>query len=619
MVDHGWTEEEFASRLDWGLWRRILGHVRPYRRTAAALALVSTGIAAIEALYTLLTRAVVDGVASGATESRLATYGAAYAALTLGLAGGVRLFVPLAGRIATGVGHDIRRAGFDRLQELSFSYYDRRPVGWLMARLTSDCDRLARLIGWGALESIWAVAMIAGIVAVMAYLNARLALAVLAVIPVMVGVSAAFQRRILRASRLVRKANSLITGAYNEGILGARTTKTLVREDRNLAEFQGRTCEMYGASVRSAVLASLYFPIVLALGSVGSGVALALGGRDVRAGTMSIGTLIAFVMYAAHFIWPILELARVFTDLQAAQAAAERVQGLLDTEPEIRDAPAVREAEAARRAGRPPGQGAGARGDPIETVEFRDVAFAYREGRPVLEGFDLAVRAGQTVALVGPTGGGKTTVVSLLCRFYEPTRGQVLLNGVDYRERSLAWLQSQLGVVLQTPHLFTGTIRDNLRYGRLDAADAEVEAAARLVGAHDFIAALEKGYASPVGPGGANLSTGQRQLVALARAVLADPRLFVMDEATSSVDTQTEHAIQEGIRTVLAGRIAFVIAHRLSTIRSADVIVVIEKGRIVEQGGHRDLLARRGKYYELYVSQFTREKEDELLGPAAKA
>src|SRR4051794_39391685 len=300
--------------------------------------------------------------------------------------------------------------------------------------------------------------------------------------------------------------------------------------------------------------------------------------------------------------------------IQGAQASAERLQGLLDTDPEIIDSPTVLDAVRKYSTGqRAPGIAVDGMSERIGTIEFRDVTFSYKAGQTVLQNFNLTVRAGETIALVGPTGGGKTTIVGLACRFYEPTSGQILIDGIDYRQRSLKWLQSSLGMVLQQPHLFSGTVRDNIRYGRLDATDAEIEAAAKMTNAHEFIMQLEKGYDTPVGEGGNKLSTGQKQLLALARAIIADPQIFVMDEATSSVDTHTERAIQNAVERVLDNRISFVIAHRLSTIKAADRIVVIDGGRIIEQGTHHDLLARRGRYHELYTNQFTHEREDQML------
>ena len=438
----------------------------------------------------------------------------------------------------------------------------------------------------------------------------------------------------LLTSRAARRINSIITGAYNEALMGVRTTKTLVREQQNLAEFRGLSSQMYAASFRNALQGAMFWPLVMILGVIGQAIALWAGGTYVRVAGLPIGTLFIFIILAQRFFEPVMELSRIMTDILGAQAAAERVQGLLDTETDIKDSPDVAAAIARRReqlaAGTAsatvrPGGSRQADGlaedglpDRIDEISFRNVSFAYKEGQPVLDRFNLTVRAGQTIALVGPTGGGKTTIVSLLCRFYEPTGGEVLIDGVDYRRRSLHWLQSKLGIVLQSPHLFAGTVRENIAYGNLAATDDQIREAARLAFCHDFIMAMDKGYDTPVGPGGNRLSTGQKQLVALARAILADPKIFIMDEATSSVDTETERLIQRGVERVLHGRTSFVIAHRLSTIRSADRILVIEKGRIVEEGTHLDLVRLKGKYYRLYTSQFAREREDELLrGPAA--
>jgi ATP-binding cassette subfamily B protein len=324
-----------------------------------------------------------------------------------------------------------------------------------------------------------------------------------------------------------------------------------------------------------------------------------------------------FIQFATFLQHPAQELARTITMIQGAQASAERLQGLLDTDPEIVDSPAVSEAIARYMKDRPDGIAIDGHNSRIESIEFRNVTFSYKAGMTVLKNFNLTVRAGETIALVGPTGGGKTTIVGLACRFYEPTSGQILINGVDYRERSLKWLQGNLGMVLQQPHLFTGTVRENIRYGRLSATDAEIEDAAQKTSAHEFIMQFEKGYDTPVGEGGNKLSTGQKQLLSLARAIIADPQIFVMDEATSSVDTHTERAIQSAVERVLENRISFVIAHRLSTIKSADRILVISAGEIVEDGTHHDLLALRGRYHELYTNQFTHEREDQMLHYAA--
>jgi ATP-binding cassette subfamily B protein len=617
MAQETFLEEDYSSRMNLGIWRKLLRYVRPYYKHLGLLLLFCGVTAVCENLFPLVTRQVIDTVNARLGDPTvrvpLALYGLEYLALTVGLCGSVWAFIYVAGFIATSIGYDIRKAAFARLQELSFSYYDRRPVGWLVARLTSDSDRLSNIIAWGCTDVLWSFWMLVAATAIILSVNWQLALLLLAIVPPLAWISLFFKKRLLAASREVRKTNSKITAAYSEAMAGIRTTKTLTREQENIAEFKEVTGAMYGYSVRNAVLGALYLPIVITLGSVGTALALWAGGYQVLSGAITIGTLVMFFSYAGQLIWPIAEAARVFSDMQAAQAAAERVLDLLETEPEIKDSPEVA-AALARFAGDPPaGLAADGYPDHIGDIEFQNVGFAYQHGKPVLENFSFKVATGTTVALVGPTGGGKTTIVSLLCRFYEPTAGCILIGGVDYRRRSLHWLQSHLGIVLQTPHLFKGTVRENIRYGHLAANDEEITRVARLVNAHDFIVGLEKGYDTDVGEGGNRLSLGQKQLVSLARVLLADPQILVMDEATSSVDTQTEQLIQAGVEKMLKGRTSFVIAHRLSTIRSADRIVVIDGGRCVEEGTHGELIRRRGRYYELYTNQFTQEKEEELL------
>lgn len=602
------SRERVRTGIDLALWRKLWGFAMGYRGLAGLLALFAVGTAFFDAALPWVTKGVVDDLMDPSRTVDLWGYGLVYLGLSLGLALCVLGFISVGGRMRTGVGHDIRRAGFENLQELSFAYYDKRPVGWLMARMTSDCERLTNILVWGLLDVVWGGTVMLGVSVAMLIVDWRLGLTILAVVPALAWISSVFQKRILASSRVVRKTNSRLTASYNEGIMGVRTSKAFVREAENLSEFSAVSGEMNAASVRNALQSAVYLPIVTVLSSLAIALVLGVGGGRVLGALIPLGTLVMFISYCRLFFEPVQQLARLFAEMQMAQASAERVIGLIEAEPEVADSPRVRAAIERHAAATTadPTLAPDGRPDDIGTIEFKGVGFCYSGGQRVLEDFDLRVEAGQTIALVGQTGGGKSTILSLLCRFYEPTSGRIEIDGVDYRERSLHWLQSNLGIVLQAPQLFSGSIADNIRYGDLDATDEQIEQAARLVGAHDFILAQEHGYGTEVGEGGGRLSTGQKQLISFARAILKSPRILVMDEATSSIDTETEKRIQEALARVLEGRTSFVIAHRLSTIKSADRILVIEHGRIVESGNHSELLAARGRYHALYTQQSLR-------------
>lgn len=607
-------EDVFSNRLDLALWGRVFRHALPYKRLLIPLVTAAIVIAICDASFALVTRWVIDDVMEQGAQMNFWPHALVYFGLAITFPFGVLIFINMAGGLASHMSHDIRRDSFRRLQELEFAYFDHRPLGWLISRLTSDCDKLARIIGWGSLDLVWAGCLVTVISIILVVLHPILGLLVLSVVPPLIFISAYFQKKLLLSARETRKFNSLITASVTEGLQGMRTSKTLIRERANLREFQELSSRMYGVSIQNALQSAVYIPIVLLLGSLAGGLALWYGGGEVIRETLSLGTLVAFIFYAGQFFNPINQIAQLLVQMQAAQAAGERVLNLLGTTPTIRDSDAVAQRlQQWDTLNRPAGLAPDGHAGQIASIEFRKVDFSYQTGEPVLRDFNLTVQGGQTIALVGASGGGKSTIVNLAARFYEPTAGEILVNGLDYRERSLAWYQSNLGIVLQGPHLFRGSVRENIRYGRLDATDAEIEEAAKQVNADGFIRAMEEGYDTDVGEGGNRLSTGQKQLISFARALLARPQIFIMDEATSSIDTETEQMIQQGLKAIFHGRISFVIAHRLSTIRSADRILVIEKGRITESGTHEELIREKGHYHSLYTRQFRQQLDASVV------
>ena len=508
------------------------------------------------------------------------------------------------------LGRDMRRDLFGHLQTLSLSFYNVTPVGYLITRVMNDTNRIAGNIAWNLTDMAWSVLYVLSTFAAMLALNWRLALVVILIVPAVAALTGCFQPRILHWNRKVRKLNSKITGAFNEGITGAKTSKTLVIEDQSIKSFQELTDTMRGSGVRASRLNAVYIPLTLFFSTLTVAIVLLRGGYLTAEQALDISTLAVFVSYAMGIFEPIQITAANLAEFIALQASIERVTDLLNEQPQITDTPQVVEKYGdsfnPKRENWEPLRG---------EIEFRDVTFRYPDGGDnVLEHFSLHIPAGTTVAIVGETGAGKSTLVNLACRFFEPTQGQILIDGRDYRERSQLWLHSNIGYVLQSPHLFSGSVRENIRYGRLDATDAEIEAAARAVSADQVVAKLEQGWDSNVGEEGDRLSTGEKQLISFARAVLADPRIFVLDEATSSIDTQTEQYIQNAIDHLLQDRTSFLIAHRLSTIRKADLILVVRDGKIVEQGTHQSLLRAHGYYHDLYSRQFAEENAAKVLG-----
>jgi ATP-binding cassette subfamily B protein len=580
-------EEDFSGKLSSRTLLRMFSQARPYWHWVLAFAACIGIVALLDSYGTFLGKRIIDEGISRRDTSAVFQIAFLYGGIAIVQALTVFSFILIAGVLGERIQYDLRRRTFDHLQNLSLSYYDRTPVGWIMSRVTSDSERIAQLVTWGLVDTTWAAMNLVSALIFMFIINWRVALIVLAIVPVLLVVAGKFRTKIIIEYRKVRQINSRITGAYNESIAGVRVSKALCRERRNLEEFSELTDRMYRGGFRAAWLSALFLPAVQIISAMALGGIVWYGGRLALVGAMTVGGIQAFISYVTFMLWPIQDLARVYAELQNSVASAERIFSLLDTEPEITNNPGAVD----------PGS---LRGE----IRFENVDFAYEEDNPVYTGLNLTVKPGETIALVGPTGGGKSSLVNLVCRFYEPNSGGITIGGRDYRSFTLDGIHSRLGIVLQDPHLFSGSIRENIRYGRPGAGDDEVEQAARVARAHEFIVEMSDGYESDVGESGVLLSVGQKQLVSLARAVLADPDIFVMDEATSSIDTETERLIQLGMEALMTGRTSFVVAHRLSTIRRADRILVIEDGRITEEGTHRELIRNHGHYYSLYTRQF---------------
>lgn len=598
-----YEEQEYNKPFQLKTWAKLLPFFRPYRKFFVITFALNILLAGVDILVPLFQSYAIDHFIVPDTLTGIGRFGFIYAAVIVLQTVSVYVSVRAATIIEMNIGKDLKWAQFEHLQTLSFSYYNTTPVGYIHARVMSDTLKIAGMIAWGIVDMFWALIYIIGVFVIMFALNAKLALLLLLIVPCIAVLTVFFQNRILKWNRKVRKINSQITSAYNEGITGVRTSKSMVIEKDNEKDFFALAGNMNHAASHAAKLNALYIPLILFFSSVAAALVLTKGGYMVQEEIMQLGMLSVFISYALVIFEPIQQLARLLADLISCQANIERVMDLLSQKPNVTDRPDVIEKY----------------GDNFQPkkenwekikgeIDFEDVSFMYPDGKEyVLEHFNLHVPAGMNVAIVGETGAGKSTLVNLAGRFFEPTKGRILIDGVDYRERSQLWLHSQIGYVLQNPHLFSGTVRENIRYGRLDATDEEIEAAAKRVSADVVVDKLEKGYDSDVGESGGRLSTGEKQLISFARAILADPAIFVLDEATSSIDTATEQLIQKATQTLLKGHTSFVIAHRLSTIRNADLILVVKDGKIIERGTHKELLAQKGYYRDLYYKQFEEE------------
>lgn len=601
------------SKVDLNVWKKIIKIIVRDKKTIILMIITVFCLGILDTCLPIINKYALEHyfVENPELETRH-IYIAVYIVVAICYGLTVFMFVRRAAIVEESTTMEIRKQAFDKLQKLSFSYYDTTSSGWVMARMTSDARRLSSIISWGIVDCLWSLVVMVGILIASFIINWRLALIILALIPIFLVIAIFYRKKILKEYRSVRKINSAITASFNESFMGANTSKTLVIEDSNMQDFDRIVNRMRKRSMRAAVFSSLFWPTILVIGYIGVAIVSITGARlvlsDIVGLTITTGTLYIFIDYTIRFFDPVMSIARIIADFQQAQASAERVLSLIETEPDVVDTPEVIEKYGDLYHHKTENW------EPLlGDIDFDNVSFKYKgTDQYVLKDFNLSIKKGQTVALVGETGSGKSTIVNLICRFYEPTEGRILIDGRDYKERSYSWLHANLGYVLQAPHLFSGTIMENIRYGKLNATDEEVIQASKIVNAHEFIEKLDEGYLTDVGEGGNKLSIGQKQLISFARAIIANPQILILDEATSSIDTENEQIIQQAMKTVMYNRTSLVVAHRLSTVVDADKILVLKNGVILEMGTHMELLKNKGYYFQLYKNQFLQEKEAEL-------
>ena len=602
-------KKEYVSLPYYGI-PRIIPYVKPYLKTLLVMAFLGAMSSLIECAFPLFNRYALDHFVAENTLDTIVPFSLFYLLLIglIILSDYICMF--WACKIEIRVGQDLKNKAFEHLQTLSFSYFNQNDVGYVHARIMSDTSTIGGLISWRFMDIVWNMTYLIFTVVMMLIVDARLSVYLLILIPITAIIIYAFQKKLVKLHRKIREINSRITGHFNEGITGAGTIKTLAVEKKMEGEFVEETQSMRRISVSASRYSSFFLSTVVLMGSVALGLVLWKGGALTMEGVIRLGTLSVFFTYAMSIMDPVQFLVETISQLIQVQVNIERLTKLLQTESDVADSQEI----------------IAKYGDTFEPkkenwedlhgdIEFKNVFFKYPDGDEyVLEDFNLKVPHGTNIAIVGETGAGKSTLVNLVCRFFEPTKGTVLIDGRDARQRSQLWLHSNLGYVLQTPHLFSGSVRDNLRYGNPDATEDEIWEALKLVSADDIVREMDGGLDAEVGEGGSQLSTGQKQLLSFARAILANPKILVLDEATSSIDTMTEKAIQDAISTVIKGRTSFVIAHRLSTIVGADVILVVQDGKIIERGTHKELIKKRGYYYELYSRQYDEMAVDVALG-----
>ena len=608
------SKQKNFEKIDLGVWKKIFKILIKDKKVIIQMIIAVILLAANDLVYPLLNKYALEHYFNENPDfSTKWLFIAAYAFIAIALGLTVWCFIRAASIVEENTTIEIRKQAFDKLQKLSFSYYDTTSSGWIMARMTSDARKLASIISWGIVDLLWGFMLMIGILIVSIVINWRLSLILIVLVPVFLILTMYFRKKILKEYRSVRKINSEITASFNESFMGSNTTKTLVLERQNEEEFENTITRMKKRSIRAAIFSSIFWPTILVLGYLGVAVIAIEGGKLVLSDNIKLiittGTLYLFIDYAMRFFDPVMSIARIISDFQQAQASAERVISLIETEPDVKDSLEVIEKYGDLYHPKKENWE-----DLIGSIDFNNVSFKYKgTDKLVLENFNLQIKPGQMIAFVGETGSGKSTIINLISRFYEPTSGEILIDDKDYKQRSIGWLHSNIGYVLQTPHLFSGNILENVRYGRLDATDEEVKRACEIVNANEFIEKLPDGYLTDIGEGGNKLSIGQKQLLSFARAILSNPKILILDEATSSIDTENEKIIQNAIKTILKNRTSLVVAHRLSTIVDADLIIVLKEGKIIEQGQHLELLRQKGYYFNLYKNQFIQELEQSKI------
>ena len=592
--------ENKIKTLPWLGIPKLLPYVRPYKKIIVQMVTLGMLSSLADSAYPLFNQYAINNFIGQGTLKGLPVFIALYViVLTLQTIDNY-ITVAMCGKVEMSVNRDLRNASFSHLQELSLFYFNTNNVGYIHARVMSDSGKIGEMIAWRFMDIVWQLSYIIFVLIMMLTINLKLALIIFMLIPIVVILVAVFQKKLLVINRKIREINSKITGNFNEGITGASSIKTLVVEDKIQEDFEKDTGKMRSTAVRSVRYSAFFTAIVTLVSSLALAIVLWYGGSLSVEGLMTIGTISVFASYALGIMEPIQNIVVTISEIIAIQVNIERFTRLMETKSDVSDRPDVIEKY---------GDTFNPKKENWEElkgdIEFKDITFRYPDGEEnVLENFNLKVPQGKRVAIVGETGAGKSTLVNLVCRFYKPTKGQILIDGHDAADRSIGWLHNSIGYVLQTPHLFSGSVRENLKYGKEDATDEEIWTALDLVAAGDVVRRMEKGLDSDVGEGGNLLSTGEKQLLSFARAIISDPRILILDEATASIDTVTEKKIQNAIKVMTKGRTTFAIAHRLSTITDYDVILVVDDGRIVESGTHEELMIAGGRYFELFTRQF---------------